>query len=86
MKNADDLQNQAMRVLGTHKHAEVQCLLDLKCQLWGRIDGAIDTEKEKASITEKQISGALKSAIDAHGPITNENKSSATKRIIGLIK
>lgn len=35
---------------------------------------------------EKIINGALQSAIDAHGPITNKNKNSATKRIYGQLK
>lgn len=32
-----------------------------------------------------KISGALKSAIDAHGPIRNEIIPSATKRIVGAL-
>lgn len=35
---------------------------------------------------EKAIVGALKSAIDAHGPITKENVSSAAKRIVSVAK
>lgn len=35
---------------------------------------------------EKQIAGALRSTIDAHGPITREWIGSATKRIISLLK
>ena len=35
---------------------------------------------------EKQVVGALKSAIAAHGPITEENVSSAAKRVIGVLK
>ena len=46
MKAADDLERQAMSVLGSHKHSEVQQIMDLKSSLWGRIYGAIDTEKE----------------------------------------
>lgn len=33
---------------------------------------------------EKMIAGAIKSAIDAHGPITRANVSSAAKRVTGL--
>lgn len=33
----------------------------------------------------KLISGALKSTIDAHGPITLNSIGSAAKRIVGLI-
>lgn len=46
MKAADDLQRQAMKVLGSHKHSEVQQIMDLKSSLWGRIMGEIDAEKE----------------------------------------
>lgn len=35
---------------------------------------------------EKAIVGALQSTIDAHGPITKENCSSAAKRIYGALK
>lgn len=35
---------------------------------------------------ERQIVGALKSTIDAHGPITRENVSSAAKRIVSELK
>lgn len=35
---------------------------------------------------EKAIVGSLKSCIDAHGPITRLNVSSAAKRVIGTIK
>lgn len=38
------------------------------------------------SSLERQIVGALRSAIHAHGPITNDNASSAAKRVIGVIK
>lgn len=33
----------------------------------------------------KRVSGSLKSAIDVHGPITLENRSSAAKRITSQI-
>jgi hypothetical protein len=35
---------------------------------------------------ERAIVGALKSAIDAHGPITKENVSSAAKRVVSVAK
>jgi len=35
---------------------------------------------------EKIISGALSLALKSHGPITHENKPSATKRIAGSIR
>lgn len=35
---------------------------------------------------ERHIVGALKMAIDAHGPITRENASSAGHRVISAIK
>lgn len=35
---------------------------------------------------KREISGALRSTIDAHGPITDDNRTSATKRIAGMIR
>ena len=35
-------------------------------------------------MTRKAITGALKSAIDAHGPITHELVGSAAKRVAGV--
>ncbi len=35
---------------------------------------------------ERKIVGALKMAIDAHGPITLDNVSSAAHRVINIIK
>lgn len=35
---------------------------------------------------EREIAGALKQTIDAHGPITIENRSSAAKRIASAIR
>lgn len=35
---------------------------------------------------ESAIAGALKATIDAHGPITRENRPSAAKRIYGELK
>lgn len=35
---------------------------------------------------ERQVCGALKQAIDAHGPITRENVSSAAKRVVSMLK
>ena len=43
----------------------------------------IMSDKSKVS---KRINGALLSAIHDHGPITTENYSSATKRIITAMK
>jgi len=41
---------------------------------------------ENRSKIEKMICGALQSAIDAHGPITKDNKNSAAKRILGQLR
>ena len=38
------------------------------------------------SRVEKEIAGQLKSAIDAHGPITNVTRASAARRIYCLLK
>jgi hypothetical protein len=38
------------------------------------------------SLIERTIAGALKSAIDAHGPITIENRASAAKRVYSALK
>jgi hypothetical protein len=35
---------------------------------------------------ERLICGALRSAVDAHGPITKETAPSAAKRVIGALK
>lgn len=35
---------------------------------------------------ERMLAGAMKSCIDAHGPITREWTGSAAKRMIGLLK
>lgn len=35
---------------------------------------------------ERLLAGAMKSCIDAHGPITREWTGSAAKRMIGLLK
>lgn len=35
---------------------------------------------------ERVVNGALRSAIDTHGPINRHNYSSASKRIIGALK
>lgn len=41
---------------------------------------------EDRSLIERLIAGALKCAIDSHGPITIENRASAAKRIYGMLK
>lgn len=40
---------------------------------------------DRAAI-ERAISGGLKAAINAHGPITLDNHSSASKRVFGALK
>lgn len=35
---------------------------------------------------ERMINGALRDAINAHGPITEQNLSSTSKRVISMIK
>jgi hypothetical protein len=35
---------------------------------------------------KREIAGALRSTIDAHGPITADEISSATKRVAGMIR
>jgi hypothetical protein len=35
---------------------------------------------------ERAVSGALRSAIDAHGPITKQNLGSAVKRVVSQIE
>jgi hypothetical protein len=44
------------------------------------------TARVPRSILERQIAGALRSAIHAHGPITTNTLRSATKRIIAVLK
>ena len=45
----------------------------------------IDKLKKDKTLETKRISGALKQAINAHGPITKELIGSATKRIYGSL-
>lgn len=45
----------------------------------------IEKLKKKKSIELKKINGALKQAIHAHGPITKQFISSASKRIYGSL-
>lgn len=40
----------------------------------------------KRPAVERQIAGALKVCIDAHGPITPERLGSAVKRVVGALK
>lgn len=42
--------------------------------------------KNQRGVIERQVAGALKCAIDAHGPITVENRHSAAKRVIHMLK
>jgi hypothetical protein len=42
------------------------------------------TQAERSAL-EKRIAGALRSCIDAHGPITPERIGSAAKRAVGAI-
>lgn len=41
---------------------------------------------EDRAAVERAIGGALTSAIDAHGPITRANRSSAAKRVYSTLK
>ena len=53
----------------------------------GRIRLASNTLSiENRSLIEGAIAGALKSSINAHGPITLANRSSAAKRVYCLLK
>ena len=45
----------------------------------------IDKLKKEKSVDAKKINGALKQAINAHGPITKQLIGSATKRIYGSL-
>lgn len=45
----------------------------------------IDKLKKDKTLETKRISGALKQAINSHGPITKELIGSATKRIYGSL-
>jgi len=37
-------------------------------------------------LLEREIAGALASAIDAHGPITRDNRASTAKRIVSTLR
>ena len=45
----------------------------------------IDKLKKEKSVDAKKINGALKQAINAHGPITKQLIGSATKRVLGAL-
>lgn len=45
----------------------------------------VSTKGDFVSSLQRRISGGLKSAIDAHGPITMDHVGSAVKRIMGLL-
>lgn len=57
---------------------------------WDLSDGKPINEEvelsEQRGTLERKIVGALRNAIDAHGPITLSNANSAAKRVIGAIK
>ena len=52
----------------------------------GRIPLASKLNIEGRSLIEGSIAGALKAAIDAHGPIILANRSSAAKRVYVMLK
>jgi hypothetical protein len=43
-------------------------------------------ELQDRPTVERQIGGALRSTIDAHGPITKSTSSSAAKRVYSALK
>ncbi len=43
----DELEHETLKFFGNTKFSEVQQIIDLKSSLWGRIEGEIDTEKER---------------------------------------
>lgn len=45
----------------------------------------IDKLKKGKAVDAKKINGALKQAINAHGPITKQLIGSATKRVLGAL-
>ena len=45
----------------------------------------IDKLKKEKLVDAKKINGALKQAINAHGPITKQLIGSATKRVLGAL-
>lgn len=53
----------------------------------GYFEPGIDEEiLNQPNTFHKHIAGVLKSAINAHGPITRENLPSAAKRVVGAIR
>ena len=53
------------------------------------VAGATERRPRKPPMTrvglDRQVAGALKSAIDAHGPITRDRVGSASKRVTGAV-
>jgi len=46
----------------------------------------VNLDFRKRSQIEKEIAGALKCAIDSHGPIVLQNRGSAAKRVYKALK
>lgn len=54
-RQVDNLERHALTVFGTHKVSEVQQLAELKKSLWARIEGEIDTERERLAEFEYAV-------------------------------
>lgn len=59
-----------------------------KCQVLCRTchAGKTDAERAKDDSIERAIAGALRATINAHGPVTLENMTSAVKRVAGNLR
>lgn len=49
-----------------------------------RLDEPVDLASR--GVLERQVVGAIRDAVNSHGPITKETANSAAKRVIGAIK
>ncbi len=66
------------------QHAYEECLDTANYLKRAMMEIDNSTEDHKQTLTN--VTGAIKSTIDAHGPITLELSNSAAKRIIGVFK
>lgn len=73
--------------LALRERLQVNCgLIAENAELRKTMNISGGAQKITRSRVEKAISGALKSALDAHGPVTAENRTSAAKRIYGVLR
>lgn len=76
--------SQCRRVIGAIEFKEISDSANRRAR-WRLGLGSISMEKIALQKAEKQVAGAIISAIDAHGPITKNFVGSAAKRVVGTL-